>query len=76
MTIELAEVWCRKCPEPATPGPGALCDVHRAAVRRGLGCAEDCECNRPTDPNGEPHGAADDPYGRPSSRTHPEYWTE
>ena len=25
---------------------------------------------------GEPHGAGDDPAGRPSARTNPEYWTE
>jgi hypothetical protein len=24
----------------------------------------------------EPRGAGRDPYGRPSPRTHPEYWTE
>lgn len=25
---------------------------------------------------GEPRGAGDDPWGRPSSTTNPEYWTE
>lgn len=25
---------------------------------------------------GEPHHAGDDPAGRPSASTHPEYWTE